>query len=481
MNFEPIRDRIRTTLVEETLPSLSVAVSRQGEVLWEEAFGWADRERRILATSHTLYSLASISKPMTATGVMVLRERGLLDPDRPVNDYLGAAKLLARVGQAADATVRRVADHTSGLPLHHHFFYADEPECRPSMDETLRRYGNLVTPPGERFQYSNLGYGVLDYVIRRLSGKLYADFMHEEVFLPLGMTRASVEVAPSLAQYAAIRYGGDGVPYPHYDFDHPGGSAVYCSAHDLLAFGRFHLGEQLPGQKAILSPETRAEMQAVTAHREPGDYGFGWNVQTDEHGRHTVSHSGGMGGVSTLLKLVPSEKIAVVTLANAACRLPHTIAEDILAALLPDYGARLTAKREADAVRPAPESAAEFSGDPRLRGEWSGAVVVPDGERAIALRFRRGRDLHVRLGAGFWSLVNDLQFRNDCLTGRFLGDLGTPDASRRPHHLHLDLRLRGRALNGALIARTEIVGASGGAPGRRMGDALSHWMEVRRT
>jgi CubicO group peptidase (beta-lactamase class C family) len=100
-------------------------------VLWEEGFGWADRANRIPATPHTLYSLASISKPITSTGLMILQERGLLDLDRPIDDYLGDAKLTARVGSAADATVRRVANHTAGLPLHYQFFYADQPHRPP--------------------------------------------------------------------------------------------------------------------------------------------------------------------------------------------------------------------------------------------------------------------------------------------------------------------------------------------------------------
>ena len=104
-----------------------------------------------------------------------------------------------------------MANHTAGLPLHYQFFYEDEPYRRPAMDETIRRYGNLVTAPGERFQYSNLGYGLLDYVTERLSGKGYADFMRQEVFLPLGLTRASVGVGPGLEPYAATRYGGGGM------------------------------------------------------------------------------------------------------------------------------------------------------------------------------------------------------------------------------------------------------------------------------
>src|SRR5436853_84904 len=144
--FSGVRELIRARLVEQVIPSLAVAVAREGTILWEEGFGWADRENRIPASEHTMYSLASISKPITATGLMVLKELGKLDLDRPINDYLGEAKLRAWIGHAAEATVRRVANHTAGLPLHWHFFYEDEPHRRPPMDETIRRYGNLVTP-----------------------------------------------------------------------------------------------------------------------------------------------------------------------------------------------------------------------------------------------------------------------------------------------------------------------------------------------
>src|SRR5712692_9618381 len=181
--FERVRGIIRKAMMEEQLPSLAVGVASSGKILWEEGFGWADRENRTPATEHTMYSLASVSKTLTATGLMVLVERGRIDLDRPINDYLGEAKLKAWVGSAVEATVRRVANHSSGLPLHYQFFYEDEPHRPPSMDETILRYGNLVTAPGERYQYSNLGFGVLDYVIARVSRRAYEDFMREEVFV----------------------------------------------------------------------------------------------------------------------------------------------------------------------------------------------------------------------------------------------------------------------------------------------------------
>lgn len=196
--FDALRDSIRKQIVETGVPSIAVAVARDGKIIWEEGFGWADRERRVAATEHTLYSLASISKPFSATALMTLVQSSKIDLDKPINDYLGVSKLRARTGKAEDATVRRVANHSSGLPLHYQFFYADEPYHPPTMDETILRYGQLVTLPGEKYEYSNLGFGILGYVIARVSGKTYADYMREAVFQPLGLTHASVDIGPGL-------------------------------------------------------------------------------------------------------------------------------------------------------------------------------------------------------------------------------------------------------------------------------------------
>ena len=466
--------------MEETLPSLAVAVAQNGIVLWEEGFGWADRENRIPATPHSLYSLASISKPITATGLMILVERDLVDLDRPANDYLGEAKLRARVGDAREATVRRVANHTAGLPLHYQFFYADEPYRRPSMDETILRYGNLVTAPGERFHYSNLGYGVLDYIIARVSSRSFAEFMRTEVFLPLGMLHASVDLAPGLEGQQALRYGADGVAYPFYDFDHPGGSAVFCSAHALVRFGMFHLKEHLPDQKAILTDEAIERMQASTT--EPvgtSGYGVGWS-SSEPHGYHVVQHNGGMGGVNTALTLIPSERIAVAVLANGNSSLPYRIAGECIATLLPDYAEQLAATQAEADQKKDEEKPPPFKPGRALVGEWTGTVHTPSGERALALTFKRDGDVHARIGDQLKTLVNDVTLEDGALGGTLLGDLKTEDANRRPYELRLDLRVRGRVINGALVAHSTVDGEPGGAPGRRVGNGLSFWAEARK-
>ena len=245
--FGPLREKIRRALVDQQIPSLAIAVAKDGEIVWEQGFGWADRENRRAANEHTMYSLASISKPITATGLMILVKRGELRLDDPVNQHLGETGLTQRVGQNSQATIRRLANHSSGLPLHYQFFYNDEPFERPPFDESLRRYGILMSAPGERFQYANFGYGVLDDLIRRKSGTSYAEFMRREVFLPLGLTHTTVDIPAELQHVTAVRYGPNQTPIPFYTFDHPGASAVFSSAHDLVRFGMFLLHRRGPG------------------------------------------------------------------------------------------------------------------------------------------------------------------------------------------------------------------------------------------
>jgi CubicO group peptidase (beta-lactamase class C family) len=461
--FDGVRDFIRKGLVETGMPSVSVAVVKNGTILWEEGFGWADREKRVRATEHTMYSLASISKPFTATGLMVLAEQGKLDLDRPINDYLGSAKLRARVGDAAEATVRRVANHSSGLPLHVHFFYQNTPRRPPPMDETILRYGNLVTAPGERFQYSNLGFGILDYVIERVSGKTYADFMRERIFIPLGLTHTSVHVAPGLESFASARYGRDGLPSAFYEFDHTGASAIWSSAHDLALFGMFHLKAHRPDQKTIISDESIDAMQKPTFPngRNVG-YGIAWVVTDSGGGYRVISHNGAMQGVATTLRLVPAENLVVTVLCNGSDQLPHRIADEIFKEVLPNW-------RQPE--RP-PDSRPAVSLPAELKGAWTGTIATYKRELPFTLRVLDSGDIHAQIGGQTRMLVNEPRWENGYLSGDFIGDLGTEDTGPGPARIALLLKLRGTVLNGSATATA--------LPGMRGGFNLSHWTELRR-
>ncbi|MCW5557386.1 MAG: beta-lactamase family protein [Verrucomicrobiae bacterium] len=459
--FDGVRADIRDFMASQDVPSVAVAVAREGKIVWEEAFGWADVGRRIPATPHTLYSLASISKPITTTGLMILVERGAIALDQPMDDYLGAQKLTAHVGEAREATVRRVANHTSGLPLHYQFFYEDEAVPRPSMDESIRRYGTLVRRPGEAYVYSNFGYGLLEYAIERASGKSYADFLREELFVPLGLTESAVNRTPDFGELVAVRYGVRRAPVPFYDFDHRGASAVFMSAHDLVRFGLFHLRGEVAGQsKAVLKQATLAAMREAPVLNDGGksDYGIGLGLG-ERHGLKNFGHTGGMAGVSTILSIYPEEDLVVVVLANASSRVGEVEAS-ILHTLRPqtirnDHGFK-------------PQSA--------LVGPWKGEVHTYAGRTPVALDFEAGGSVFVRVGSGPRQEASQARLESNGLLsiGGIAGDLGTPDAARYPYTLRFALKLREPdALDGSVSA------ISRDLPDR-VGNALSYWVALRR-
>lgn len=477
--FAPIREKIASAIRDDNIPSIAVAVAKDGKIIWEEGFGLADRENRTPATEHTMYSVASVSKPVTATGLMVLVERGKVDLDKPIDDYLGDVKLRAFVGNAADATVRRVANHTSGLPLHYQFFYEGEPYDPPSFPESIRRYGTLVTAPGERYQYANFGYGLLDHVITEVGGKPYADFMREEVFLPLGMTHTSIDIGPGLEAQQAIRYTPEGKRIPFYKFDHPGASAVYSSAHDLVRFAMFHMREHLADQKQILKDESLAAMQENTALKNERDgYGIGWGTATDDRGYDYIQHTGGMPGVATCVRFVPSERLAIVSLANSrsglAYRLPDLISEIMLPEVnkgrkIAEYVVPLEQKPSGKSDEKQPEKSSSIS---ELEGTWRGKLVTYQGEVPLRLIVQPDGDVHVRVGDQLETLLSNATFRDGLLRGRFAGTVPYDDNRGRDYTVQFGLKLREGVLNGSATTPT--------LPDAWGNSAVTHWAEVKK-
>ena len=446
--FEQARALIRRTMEEHDLPGVVVAVARDGQIVWEEGFGWADLERRVPATPRTMFSLASITKPMTATAIMRLVEQGRIGLDLPANQYLGDGQIHSDVWNPAGATVRRVLSHTAGLPLHYEFFYEGQGHRARTTDEGIARYGILVAPPGEVFEYSNVGYGVLDRIIERVSGRSYAEFMRAEVFHPLGMARSVVSTGAGLGEAAAVRYDGDNRPVPPYDFGHRGASAVYSSAHELVRFGMFHLGR---GKPPILRDATRRAMQQVATPGPGEQYGLGWLVD-DDHGYRRVYHDGDMPGVQTILNLYPDEKLAVVVLTNKYTGSVGRIAQEITGAMLPRFAAAVRAREARSAADPAPPT--PFRPTPELLGEWSGTVRTYQGAVPLTLRFQPDGDVHVQLDEEMRTLLNDVSFRDGRLLGRFAGSIPTEDARRQPHTVLLNVRLRSGRLVGAASAQS---------------------------
>lgn len=468
--FAAVVDTIRRLIAEDGVPSVTVAVAQRGRIVWEEGFGHADLARRRPATPRTLYSLASITKPFTATALMTLVERGQVELDAPASRYLGAP-LTGHAGPADEATVRRLLTHTAGLPLHYQFFYEGGP-APADADETVRRYGIVVMPPGERYFYSNLGFGLLDDIVARRTGGSFARYVRDAVLLPLGLHDTQVGLAPEQMDMAAVRYDAQNRPIPYYTFDHVGASAMWASAHDLVRFGMFHLGHPMPGARRVLRAATVEDMRRAHAPADaPGvARGLGWAIVEDDNGYRRISHTGSMPGVATALHLYPSEDLALVVLVNrSGFQTVPRVMNALAAAVLPRFAAVAADRR---AALPAPVPAArDATPDPALAGAWRGWLRTPDDSVALALDVRPDGDVHVRLGDQLPTVLNGVATRDGVLTGQFAGTVRTPDTDRQPHVITLTLRPRGARLDGW---------ASAIGTGALTSGAVSFWVRLVR-
>ena len=250
--FAQARRHIERLMKERNVASFQVAVARHGEMIYEEAFGWANVAAHIRTTAETMHLVASIAKPFTSTALMILAERGQIDLQRPINGYLGDSRLVAYQGKASDATVARMLLHTTGFPYGYYLCGEERPGAeRRTTKDLLALAGVLVCAPGTRYQYTNLGYGLLDDVVRDVSGVSIQEFIQREIIAPLGLKHTGFfKAPPPLDKIATQNSDGGVLPIA---FDAAGYTGLYSTAGDLVRFGMFHMRAHLPDQRPIPS------------------------------------------------------------------------------------------------------------------------------------------------------------------------------------------------------------------------------------
>jgi CubicO group peptidase (beta-lactamase class C family) len=439
--------------------SVSVAVARGDGVVLAEAFGMADIAGGRPATSDTAYLLASVTKPIMATAVCVAAEAGLLELDEPIEKYLSGRRLNRPRGYGAP-TVRQVLQHRGGLGKHYDFSYADSAAIMPTARGVMTRYGMLYREPGTRFEYSNLGYGLLDMVLGTVSAQEPAEFVRDRVFGPLGL--ASCHIGPSYPGPApeALRYAADGRRYPSYDTSHRGASLGWASAPDLAMFGL----SQADGPGVLSRGMSAVMCTALPTSDHRLGYGLGWCVSIGD--RHTiVCHSGSMGGVATMLIVVPDQQLSVCVLTNQTGMAARTaVVSHVMSELVPAFAvASLPPIVDAEHIVTVPP------------GSWAGYVITYAGAVPLALRISPDLRAEVRLNGGAAVPAHILAgSENWDLRLTAPVQLPTPDARVASPQLGLELSAdRDGSLSGAARAYSD------GEDGGWLGNFLSHWCELR--
>ncbi|WP_063780553.1 serine hydrolase domain-containing protein [Nonomuraea sp. SBT364] len=453
--FESLGDHCAHVLATTPSASVSVAVARDSSPVHAEAFGLADLEEERPATPGTAYLLASITKPIMATAVCLAAQEGLLGLDDPVEKYLDGVRL-SRHRDHGVPTVREVLQHRAGLGSHFDFTYA--PLSRPSTRQAIERYGTLYREPGSRFEYSNLGYGIVDAVLQAVTGQDPAEFVKDHVFAPLGLL--SCHIGPEYLGPAqeAVRHTAAGGRYPVYDTSHRGASLAWATASDLVMFGLSHAGAS-----GVLGPASVAAMRDALPVGSGLGYGLGWFVS--RVGTYTVvSHSGSMGGVATMLVVVPELRLAACVLTN---RTGAAVRDSVLGHLMGELVPGFTrASLPPPGGAPARETAIPS-------GIWEGHVDTYTGSIPLILHVRNGQveaslDGNEPVAAQLVTATPEWDLR-----ALFAVQLPTPDARANSPLLSLDLNQRDGVLAGA--ARSLKDGEQDGW----LGNYLSHWCELR--
>ena len=485
--FNNIKDSISKKIDNGDIPSLSLAVIENGEIIWMEAFGYADKENKIEATPNTLYGIASISKPITATGIMKLHEDGKIDLDEDIETYLNDMNLKYYVSDSNKVSCSNLLSHTSGLPMHFQYFYDDDKLAIPDVMQVADQYGIIVNPPSSKYVYANLGYGILGKVIAEISGKSFNDYMTEEIFGPLGMTQTTIDISSKTKNKLAKRYDIKGNLIPFSFSDTPGAGNVSTTIQDLIQFGKFHLGNTPEDGRSLLSNKTIKSMQQKQyADNANGrnTYGLGWFFDDKQYKYKMVYHAGGMDGIDAMIRILPEKNIVVAALSNQYSEYTHELTEQILLNMIPDLKSvetKQTQKQEA-AVQ---EKSKEIK-QSDLIGNWNGHIVTDNELIPIELVFQEDGDIHVNMPIQFESmllrtnifdvqhkmLLNKRFFNNGHLMGWYAGNIPGEHLLRCPQTTRLNLEYR----NGKLIGTAAALASHPS----RMHYALSYYLELEK-
>jgi CubicO group peptidase (beta-lactamase class C family) len=311
----PELERFRRLVLEAQkagrLPSLAAAVFRGDELVWSDAVGVADAEKKVEATPDTQYAVASITKTFTAVSIMQLRDAGRLDLDEPLSRYLPEAA-------HGSPTLRRMLAHASGLQREPPGEVWETLEF-PGEEELLGRLAEAeqVLPPRAAWHYSNLAYALLGHVVARVSGTPFRDYVQEQLLGPLDLTRTTWgPEAPAAKPYFVEPYSDAVRPEPELELGGKGGeSGLSSTVNDLACWGSFLADPD----EAVLAPASAAEMHELQIMAEP-DWTLGWGlgiglVRRGE--RIFGGHTGGFPGFLSMFVYSRRDRVGAVVLTNS--------------------------------------------------------------------------------------------------------------------------------------------------------------------
>jgi CubicO group peptidase (beta-lactamase class C family) len=328
--LEATLDRVVPELLRDySVPGAAIGIIRRERVVSLRGYGMAEIETRSPVTADTLFNAGSISKTLTAWGLMHLAEQGKIDTDKPVGVYIKRWQLPASSFDASAITFSRVLSHTSGISTHGYDGVGTSVPRAGVIDlldgKTGKGSATLEAAPGSRFLYSGANYLIAQLVIEDVSGMDFRQYMGRVVFRPLGM-RSTTFDPPADGSPFARPYDGFMKPLPRLRYDALPAAALCTTLRDL---SRFAIAA-FPAHRGAgdLSRTTVERMQTAAANsvwtpRDPlgpsPAYGLGFTVRPEQFlGHPGIGHGGSNSGWESLFQIIPATGDGIVILTNSS-------------------------------------------------------------------------------------------------------------------------------------------------------------------
>lgn len=323
--FRQLADSLR---MKRNTPGMAIGMVLDGKVLLNEGFGLRDLDKKLPVTPNTLFAIGSSSKAFTTAGLAILADRGLLDWDKPVVNYMPDFKLFDDFS-TQEMNAIDLSCHRSGLPRHDLLWYGSSFTRQQIFDRL--RYLKPNKSLRTTWQYNNLMFMSAGCLVERISGKTWEAFTKENIFIPLGMTNSNFSVNDmQKSKDAALGYStkdkkNTRLDYRNLDAVGPAGS-INSSATDMINWLKLHLNDGKVGENQVISaaemthlhrPQMLMDDAGTAKSPELNDlaYALGW--MTYRHrGLRVVEHGGNIDGFSALVYLVPEKDFGLVILTN---------------------------------------------------------------------------------------------------------------------------------------------------------------------
>ena len=317
--------RIPVLLQRYAVPGVSVALVRDGRLVWSGAYGYADQEAERRMTVDALFRVESIAKPVTAWGVYRLVEQSRIDLDTSVQRYLGEWQLPVSAYSWQKVTVRKLLSHNAGMPLG-----TIGPEMEyppqggmPSLQATLSREARLVREPGTGFSYSNAGFNLLELLVEQVTGQDFSSYMSEQVLKPLGMRKAVFGWDEARRATMPTGYDLRGAAVPEYVYPVLGAGGLLATVDDIARLVSAEIVTSSTMPRPALSREGIPQLHTPQVEI-PGlfgivadGYGLGHFIEELPGGRQAVWHGGQGHGWMSHFHAVPQTGDGIVILTNS--------------------------------------------------------------------------------------------------------------------------------------------------------------------